>query len=308
MSNYNPYMGEGDFYKGCLHCHTTASDGVLAPEEVVNLYRKKGYGFLAITDHQYFTDITTLNDDCFVLIAGIEYCMKKTDQLKTFHFLGLRASDDVHPENISHGESLERPDWVQVDTPQKMIDFLREKNNHVVLSHTVWSRTDPEDFRNLEGYFAMEIYTHLAEINKHMGLSTVHWDSVLRSGKKVYGIAVDDAHHKKEDRGGGWVMVKSKALKGKDIMNSLLAGRFYSSTGPEIKRFEIIDDEVHIECSPVNSIHFMADEPRGDSYYAAKGGNISCARYKLSGKERYVRVECIDLFGKTAWTNPIFFK
>ena len=30
------------FFKGNLHCHTTVSDGVLTPEEVVSLYRDMG--------------------------------------------------------------------------------------------------------------------------------------------------------------------------------------------------------------------------------------------------------------------------
>jgi len=39
-------MGRGD-----LHCHTTASDGLLPPRELVFLAREKGLSFLAITDH-----------------------------------------------------------------------------------------------------------------------------------------------------------------------------------------------------------------------------------------------------------------
>ena len=30
--------------------------------------------------------------------------------------------------------------------------------------------------------------------------------------------------------------------------------------------------------------------------------------YKLKGRETYVRAECVDKYGRKAWTNPIFLK
>jgi hypothetical protein len=40
--------------KGCLHCHTTCSDGDLTPQEVADAYQARGYDFIAYTDHDYF--------------------------------------------------------------------------------------------------------------------------------------------------------------------------------------------------------------------------------------------------------------
>lgn len=39
--------------KGCLHTHTTCSDGKLSPQEVANAYESRGYDFIAFTDHDY---------------------------------------------------------------------------------------------------------------------------------------------------------------------------------------------------------------------------------------------------------------
>ncbi len=44
--------------KGCLHLHTTCSDGKLTPQEVADVYSALGYDFIAFTDHDYL-----LNDD-----------------------------------------------------------------------------------------------------------------------------------------------------------------------------------------------------------------------------------------------------
>ncbi|MBR5868928.1 MAG: hypothetical protein IKZ21_05730, partial [Clostridia bacterium] len=40
--------------KGGLHCHTTRSDGQVAPDEVIRLHHKNGYDFLASTDHRFY--------------------------------------------------------------------------------------------------------------------------------------------------------------------------------------------------------------------------------------------------------------
>jgi hypothetical protein len=39
--------------KGCLHTHTTCSDGKLSPQQVASAYESKGYDFIAFTDHDY---------------------------------------------------------------------------------------------------------------------------------------------------------------------------------------------------------------------------------------------------------------
>ncbi len=55
----NPYAGidwdSVEQHKANLHTHTTQSDGVLEPAEVVAEYRRRGYGILAISDHDRCT-------------------------------------------------------------------------------------------------------------------------------------------------------------------------------------------------------------------------------------------------------------
>ena len=46
-----PFDKPGNFRKGNIHTHSTASDGTLPPEEVCRRYREAGYDFLAITYH-----------------------------------------------------------------------------------------------------------------------------------------------------------------------------------------------------------------------------------------------------------------
>ena len=39
--------------KGALHTHTTCSDGLLTPLEVLRAYRRLGFDFVALTDHDF---------------------------------------------------------------------------------------------------------------------------------------------------------------------------------------------------------------------------------------------------------------
>jgi predicted metal-dependent phosphoesterase TrpH len=39
--------------KGCLHTHTTCSDGKLSPQELADAYLELGYDFIAFTDHDH---------------------------------------------------------------------------------------------------------------------------------------------------------------------------------------------------------------------------------------------------------------
>ena len=52
-----------------LHCHSTASDGTLAPEAVVRLARERGLSALVLTDHD--------------TIAGVPAAMSEAAKLGT---------------------------------------------------------------------------------------------------------------------------------------------------------------------------------------------------------------------------------
>ena len=43
--------GSGRWYKGMLHCHSYWSDGRAFPEQAVDAYRRLGYDFMSLTDH-----------------------------------------------------------------------------------------------------------------------------------------------------------------------------------------------------------------------------------------------------------------
>jgi len=94
------------------------------------------------------------------------------------------------------------------------------------------------------------------------------------------------------------------------IVSGILSGNYYSSSGPSIFDWGVKDKKVSITCSEVERITFIADGyvGAGRTTLAEDGARITSAEYPLTGRENYVRVECKDKNGKTAWTNPIFFE
>src|SRR5438552_2278125 len=63
------------WFKGNLHTHTINSDGDSPPYDVMAWYKRNGYQFLAITDHNTFTDpalYDTNPNDNFLLIGAEE--------------------------------------------------------------------------------------------------------------------------------------------------------------------------------------------------------------------------------------------
>jgi predicted metal-dependent phosphoesterase TrpH len=53
--------------KGCIHIHTTCSDGELSPQEVADAYSDLGYDFIAFTDHD-----SLLRPNCGELYDGVK--------------------------------------------------------------------------------------------------------------------------------------------------------------------------------------------------------------------------------------------
>src|SRR5688572_5968853 len=76
-----------------LHSHSTASDGTLAPREVVRLAKEVGLLGLALTDHDTINGLADAADEaaalCITVIPGIEISAIPPEEDGTLHILGL---------------------------------------------------------------------------------------------------------------------------------------------------------------------------------------------------------------------------
>jgi predicted metal-dependent phosphoesterase TrpH len=99
-------MGAVEAFTYDLHCHSTASDGVLAPAAVVERAAANGVAVLALTDHDELAGLPAAAVAAHAagirLVAGVEVSITWNDT--TIHVVGL----GVDPANATLASNLDR--------------------------------------------------------------------------------------------------------------------------------------------------------------------------------------------------------
>ena len=296
------------WFKGNTHAHTLESDGDAPPIEVATWYKRHGYAFLVLSDHNVFTDPRTLSsliDSTFLLIPGEE--LTTSFRRKPVHVNGLNIPGLITP----------RTDTTLVGTIQKNVDAVREVDGVPHINHPNFGWAfDDEVLAQVKRDRLLEIFNghplvHNDGGGEHRSLEEI-WDRLLTRGKRIYGIAVDDAHHFREEfaahrsnPGRGWVVVRADSLTASSLLTSLENGQFYATTGVELDDVSVANGRMRIQI-----------RQRGDFAYRTEfigsGGRVLArsksnpADYRLRGGERYVRARVMDSGGNVAWVQPAF--
>lgn len=307
-----PQESEGElrWFRGNTHTHTLNSDGDSTPDEVVAWYREHGYHFLVLTDHNFVTGVDALNalhgaDDRFLIIKGEE--VSDSFAGKPLHINGLNLDQVVAPQG---GQSV-------VEVLQNNVDAIRSERGvpHINHPNFRWSLTG-SDLEAVQRYRLLEIFNGHPRVNNLGGGNRPSveqiWDHLLSRGKRIYGIAVDDAHVFKRpwDReaarpGQGWVVVRAIELTSEAILSAMEAGHFYASTGVEIEDYQVSDLSMIVKIKPIGDTQYR-------TLFIGSGGKIlteSSGRqstYIFTGSEEYVRCKILDSNGNVAWLQPVF--
>lgn len=297
------------WFKGNLHTHTVNSDGDSTPHEVATWYREHRYNFLILTDHNFLTEIDGLNAihaarDKFLLIPGEE--VSDSFAGKPVHVNAFNPSALVEP---AHGKSM-------VETIQNNVNAIRSVSALPSVNHPNfrWAFTSKEllEVRDLN---LMEVYNGHPEVN-NLGGGGVEsldqmWDVLLTAGRRIHGIAVDDAHHFKQlgrtysNPGRGWVMVRAAELTRPAIMAALGAGDFYASTGVVLNDVVASPTGLRVEIAP-------SPNSKQTTVFIGANGEVlgrsfeNTAVYQFRGGEKYVRARVEASTGDVAWTQPVF--
>jgi hypothetical protein len=294
------------WFKGNLHSHSINSDGDSPPYELVAWYKRNGYQFLAITDHNTFTDPSPFDsnpNDNFLLIGAEEITNPKT-----VHVNAIGISRVIPAQQGSSATAL----------LQASIDAVREQGGVPLINHPnfLWAFTAAE-MKPLKRTGLLEIASAHPIVN-HAGDGMVPsteqmWDELLTSGMRIWAAAVDDSHHfrgefnaTQANPGGAWVAVRATALTRDAVIAALDAGEFYASVGPEIQDIRREDNSLVVELpAPTNQrryrVIFIGEQGRVLSI-----SSENPARYTFAGSERYVRARIEDSNGLRAWTQPMF--
>ncbi len=298
-----------NWYKGNLHTHTINSDGDSPPYDVMAWYKRNGYQFLAISDHNTYTDpaaFDTNPNDNFLLIGAEEVTNEKT-----VHVNAIGITKVVQPQ----------PGATVTEILQASLDAIRKQDAVPLVNHPNfrWAFTANE-MLPLKGTFLLEIASGHPLVN-HAGdgrtpSSEEMWDQLLSAGMRVFAVSVDDVHNFRQeftiDRanpGRGWVVVRAPALTRDNIVAALNNGDFYASSGVDLKNVASMSSSLTVEIQPN-----IAAQTRYRVVFIGRGGRVLAvsnenpAQYKFSGNEGYVRARVEGSSGGRAWTQPVFIK
>jgi len=306
MIRQTAFAREGFFLKGGLHCHTTRSDGLGTPEEVIRKHYEHGYRFLALTDHNIFNR-RNYADVPMTMLSGIERDMGlpgwAKDKPMCVHIVGI--GDPASPAGPGQDEQLPHYGWKEgCADAQGMIDQLRGWGLKTFYCHPEWSGTTWPEFSCLKDCFAMELWNSGNAQENGLDTDNGHtWDEALNDGCRLWGVAVDDGHSM-EHHCLGWVMVKAEN-NAPAILQALEDGAFYASCGPEIHDFCVRDGLATLECSDAVSVGFYTLRR---PLRRTAGEHVTHAECSLPEGIRYVRATVTDALGRRAWTNPIFLR
>lgn len=324
MKNVEGFSKTGNWYKGNLHCHSTNSDGKLSPKEVVDLFKENGYSFLCFSDHDIYTDYRSeFDSEDFIILPGLEASVNLFDEsgkhrMKVHHIHGILGTSEMEEKTEKKFAHLERRQiknyfgsWDGKKAAQELCDEMRSYGMITTYNHPIWSRVSYPEFCDLEGIWALEIFNYNTVNESNTGYDEVYWDEMLRDGKKMLAFASDDNHNEGlfDDACGGYMVVKSDRLDREEILRNMLKGNYYSSSGVAIEDWGIKDGVVYVKCENVYRIDFVAGNCVNDGISLmskTRSNELTYGEYKLKGHEKYVRVKCSDIYGRTAWTNPIY--
>jgi predicted metal-dependent phosphoesterase TrpH len=300
----------GGWFRGNVHCHTTESDGRLAPRAAAEWFAGAGYDFLALTDHNRVTDPAVAAVDGLCLLRAAEVTATGGELGAQYHLIAL---------GLPEGFVLPAPSTPAAESARR----LREAGAAVFIAHPHWSGLTVADLRAVDAT-GVEVFNGGTVLDSQKGEATAYWDEGLARGSRWWGIAVDDTHWHSVDRGLGWVVVRAAEPTPPALLRAIARGHFYASAGPEIRHVALAREPdggatVAVECSPCAAIYalgfgsrnqFTFDREaiaRGETGATVTRGTFKIAPATIGGQRHpYVRVQCVDWQRRSAWSNPLF--
>jgi hypothetical protein len=286
----NPYEAVKEPFKlkGNLHTHTEHSGcGKLPLTEILQIYEKMNYAFIAITDHDIKTDISMLKSASLTVLPGIEIDIKGA---KHFGVVNCDSEALYYDANA---------------TQQEMINRNVEAGGIVVLNHPDWQLREHytiDELMELKNYTGIEIYNSVIEFLGGASLSTAKWDRLLAAGRRVLGFANQDFHDSPH------ALDCCNVISGNDqspkrIIAELLAGRFYCHYGVRINALGRNGDRVFVETDNAKLIRFIG---AGGILLKKAKSNSAEISFSNSAECDYIRIECLGEGEEISFSQPFF--
>ena len=277
---------------------------------MVSWYRRHGYDFLVLSDHNHRTIFEYAKGKRRfkrpLMIPGEEVSTSIKQGTVAVHVNGIGISRVVEP--IDAGEV--------VPTLQANINAILEAGGIASINHPngLWS-FDHDAIKQVAGATMFEVYNAWPGANNNGApgrfSSEQIWDGVLSAGRAIFGIATDDSHHYSDfthlraNPGRGWAMVRAARPTQEAIIGAFASGDFYASTGVVLTEVESSQQSLSLEIEPERDLIFTTTFVGRDGVALNEQVGLE-ASYRLRGDEGYVRAAVRSSAGTRAWTQPVF--
>jgi len=323
-----------NWYKGDFHLHTTSSDAIYTPDQLVQISRDEGLDFITITDHNSigaFPQLTNL--DGFLVIQGIEITTPE-GHWNVFGFEGkqewMRAVDGRGISVSLGGEYPTIPDLLGEIHSHGFLNSI----NHPLLRPWEWqiSSTDLRLIDCLE-IWNDPLWPDNAQANP---LAIEMWSHWLNQGLRITAIGGSDFHllpgdHEQfpgERPGLPTTYVAAQSLTSGEILGGLRKHRAYVSISPQlafIAELQGIKYEIGDQMPDVGGqvdLHFSisAGSPGCYAHIIKNDAQLACVSDLMDGQTYHVqdsadqggwawyRLDILDANGAyLAVTNPIYY-
>ena len=310
LNAFDCFKDEGIWLRGNLHSHTTNSDGDATPNELVDWYQRNGYDFLAITDHDYITNVDELKRGDLLLIPGLEFGYDPVESPGwTLDMLGINVKtlpDFLDPDHTGHVKND------PAISPQRIIDYIDAQGGLAIMCHPYFMINMMEPYMKYRGFVGVEAYNYVCEEQVGRGHHEIYWDTMLYHGKNVWGFASDDSH--KMEFGHAWVEVRARERTVPAILTAIREGRFYATNGPIIYDVTYSDHQARVTFDrPCDVVTFPWQKNGAivrsyeNEVSLVDGRRRFTATAAVQDGQRYMRIELRDAQGNKAYTNPIYF-
>ncbi len=287
------------WYKGNLHMHTRMSDGQMEPGAAIELYKSKGYDFIARTEHWKVSPADEYEG--ILTLSGCEYNIGGTPAEGIFHIVAIGMDADP---------LLPRPTADKPLTGQAIVNAIHSQNGLAVIAHPAWSLNTPEQILSIHRdtpFDMTEIFNSTSDLPRncrpYSGLIT---DMLASVGTFLPLSACDDVHWYNGDQCRSFIWVHAEACTKDAILSAIRSGDFIASQGPLVDaRRE--GDRIVVDCDPSVEIVFFTDSVWTD-HRADIGVALTHAEYAIKPNDTFVRVEIKDHEGKYAWSQYIRVK
>lgn len=309
--------------RGSTHVHAAPSgDSSTDPAAVMAWYRRHGYDFIVLTDHNRVT-IPGVDpggrgaaDDGLLVIAGTELTYNPGACSEPepppggkcrihVNVLGVTARPEGKLEWADRAARDRRAMYRAALTEAARLDGLPQLNHpqwHWGMTAALLADLAGDGFALVE-IANVQFGAWNAGDGDHPSMEAI-WDGALGAGARIWGVASDDAHAYdgvgRYPAGGAWVVVDA-ARDPQAIVAALAAGRFYASTGVTLARAGVVGDQLEVAIdgdAAGHTIQFIVD---GRVVATARDAT---AHYPIPPAPSYVRAVVTRADGARAWVQP----